>query len=238
LGRAFRLNFARGVIGTILLVAVATVTAADYDTSALSDAMARAMTLMMETMARMANKRGGGALPPDYTWPPPGWEHFYDAGRPPFPPYPPPAHEGPPVSILEGTWLGNAGDILVIHGVRFRIFMDEAHFTEGIFRIDGNLLTMTNLENHTSRIYEFAMQQGRLVLRDADGNLMLYKRFSREAFANPFRRFRGEALPPPPAAIPQTDGAAPPAAIGGPDGPLSGRREHWPPPPPAPQEGE
>jgi len=148
--------------------------ARDYDSSAISSAMAEAMLLMMETMGKIARKRGTG---PDgygdaYTWPPPGWEQIYGMGRR-GPRYPPRVAR-PLVSILEGTWLGNAGDILVVHGVRFRIFIDEEHFTEGIFRIDGNLLAMTNLESRATRIYEYATQEGRLVLRDSDGNLLLY----------------------------------------------------------------
>jgi hypothetical protein len=79
-------------------------------------------------------------------------------------------------SSLNGVWRGRSGDVLVIQGNRFRIYADKTRFTEGELRIQGNQLWLHNPKaNHTQR-YEYAEHEGRLALRDARGQLLLYRR--------------------------------------------------------------
>ena len=77
---------------------------------------------------------------------------------------------------LDGIWQGRSGEILVIWANRFRIYADASRFTEGDLRVQGNQLWLHNPRSNTSQRYEYAAHEGRLVLRDARGQLLLYRR--------------------------------------------------------------
>lgn len=90
----------------------------------------------------------------------------------------PPTHPwSDPSTPLDGKWRGQSGELLVISGGRFRIYQGREHFQEGQIRVDGqSVLSMRSGGGKISRSYEYALHQGRLALRDADGNLLLYRR--------------------------------------------------------------
>jgi hypothetical protein len=79
-------------------------------------------------------------------------------------------------SSLDGMWQGRSGEILVIWGNRFRIYADTTRFTEGELRVQGNQLWLRNATSDTTQRYEYAAHEGRLALRDARGQLLLYRR--------------------------------------------------------------
>lgn len=82
-------------------------------------------------------------------------------------------------SLLEGRWQGRAGEIFEVHGNRFRIYQDPQNYREGIIeQIDDRRLSMRDPESGVTREYEYAVNQGRLVLRDTAGNLMLYRQLT------------------------------------------------------------
>jgi len=81
-----------------------------------------------------------------------------------------------PSPSLDGVWRGRAGEILVIQGNRFRVYADSTRFTEGELRIQGNELWLHNPKSNTTQRYEYAEHEGRLALRDAQGQLLLYRR--------------------------------------------------------------
>ncbi len=85
----------------------------------------------------------------------------------------------PPPSPLDGSWQGNTGEILAISQGRFRVYQGRDQYREGSITLAGNYLTMTPDGVAQGRVYEFAEQEGRLVLRDEAGNLLLYRRVQR-----------------------------------------------------------
>lgn len=77
---------------------------------------------------------------------------------------------------LDGIWQGRSGEVLVIWGQRFRIYSDSNRFTEGDLRVQGNQLWLHNPMSNTTQRYEYAAHEGRLALRDVNGQLLLYRR--------------------------------------------------------------
>ena len=73
-------------------------------------------------------------------------------------------------------WLGRSGELLVVRDGRFRIYLNRDRHRQGKLRILGKSLYMHDPRTKTTNKYEFATQKGRLVLRDADGQLLLYRR--------------------------------------------------------------
>ena len=84
-----------------------------------------------------------------------------------------------PPSPLDGSWQGNTGEVLTISQGRFRVYQGRDQYREGSITLAGNYLTMTPDGVAQGRVYEFAEQEGRLVLRDEMGNLLLYRRLQR-----------------------------------------------------------
>ena len=69
--------------------------------------------------------------------------------------------------------------MLTISQGRFRVYQGRDQYREGSITLAGNYLTMTPDGVAQGRVYEFAEQEGRLVLRDETGNLLLYRRLQR-----------------------------------------------------------
>ena len=82
-----------------------------------------------------------------------------------------------PSAGLDGNWQGRSGELLAVSNGRFRIYQDRDHYQEGRIEVQGSgLLTMSNHDGNVTRSYEYAVHEGKLALRDADGNLLLYRR--------------------------------------------------------------
>lgn len=79
-------------------------------------------------------------------------------------------------SGLNGVWLGRSGEVLVIRGNQYRIQADRNRAVQGQLRVQGNHLWLQNAQTNTVNEYEFASHEGRLVLRDSYGQLLLYRR--------------------------------------------------------------
>lgn len=78
---------------------------------------------------------------------------------------------------LDGSWQGQSGEILAVQSGRFRIYLDRDRYQEGRIELLGkDLLSMQGQNSGTARRYEYAVHEGRLVLRDEAGNLLLYRR--------------------------------------------------------------
>jgi len=79
-------------------------------------------------------------------------------------------------SRLEGVWEGRDGELVIVQGERFRIYSPERRRVDGLIRIQGNRLALYNPLDGQARPFEFAQQQGRLIMRDLAGQLYLYRR--------------------------------------------------------------
>ncbi|MCP3868381.1 MAG: hypothetical protein GY703_09855 [Gammaproteobacteria bacterium] len=85
-----------------------------------------------------------------------------------------------PASItaaLDGHWQGKHEERLIVYNGRFRIFRDRSTNREG--RIDlqsGSRLTLTDPTTGNAMQYEYAEHRGKLVLRNHQGHLLLFRR--------------------------------------------------------------
>ena len=79
-------------------------------------------------------------------------------------------------TTLEGIWEGRDGGLLIVQGRRFRLYSPHGGYVEGLIQQRGDRIALYDPQSETARPYEFAEQQGRLVLRDANGQVYLYRR--------------------------------------------------------------
>jgi hypothetical protein len=77
---------------------------------------------------------------------------------------------------LEGIWEGRDGGLLIVQSPRFRLYSPRGGYIEGLIQQRGDRVALYDSRHETARPYEFAESQGRLVLRDADGQVFLYRR--------------------------------------------------------------
>jgi hypothetical protein len=82
----------------------------------------------------------------------------------------------PSGSRLEGVWEGRNGELLIVQGNRFRIYPGSAGYVDGYLQLSGDRLALYNPEDANIRPFEYAESEGRLVLRDPAGSLLLYRR--------------------------------------------------------------
>ncbi len=78
--------------------------------------------------------------------------------------------------VLDGLWEDREQGLLIIHGSRFRICQPRSGSIDGIIEQRDNRVILYNPNNRQARLYEFALFEGRLVLRDPEGQLLLYRR--------------------------------------------------------------
>ncbi len=105
----------------------------------------------------------------------------YPGGAPGYAPYPGPVYGPPvppgPVPVLNGSWQGESGEILVIRNGLFRIFLDRDNFRDGrLAQPEPQLIILQDLNSGQLRPYAFAESDGRLLMQDPAGNLFRYIR--------------------------------------------------------------
>jgi len=89
----------------------------------------------------------------------------------------PPVNQGyggyPPrqVSLLEGKWYGNSGEILEIRGNRFRL-KDGRTAINGVIRIENNIVSLYSPQAGAVSHYTFIRNQSELMLQDATGQVL------------------------------------------------------------------
>ena len=123
----------------------------------------------------------------DYDWnSSPSWQSYDGYSPSLYPPAPMsriPVPKMPlqprPAPPLNGIWQGRSGEILMIRDGHFRIYVSRDRYRQGKLRIRGKTLYMRDPRTNTTNEYEFAIQKGRMALRDAEGRLLLYRRIER-----------------------------------------------------------
>jgi hypothetical protein len=105
-------------------------------------------------------------------------ERARDSAGYPGVPYPYRAPARPPQgAMLNGSWQGESGEILVIQDGLFRIYLQRDNFRDGrLTQVEPRRILLQDLESGQVRPYEFAESEGRLLLRDPAGNLLRYIR--------------------------------------------------------------
>ena len=77
---------------------------------------------------------------------------------------------------LDGIWEDRDGGLLIVQAHRFRLYSPHGGYIDGLIQQRGDRLAMYDPERDIARPYEFAEHQGRLVMRDAAGQVYLYRR--------------------------------------------------------------
>jgi hypothetical protein len=144
-------------------------------TDSARDAMANAMARMMEAMGFL----GGGAATEPWSAPMQAAEEARDMleqmpGGEALQAVP--GMTGWTGTSLDGVWEGREGGLLIVQGPRFRLYAPTHAHIDGLIQQRGDRIAMYTPRDDVARPYEFALQQGRLVLRDAAGQLYLYRR--------------------------------------------------------------
>lgn len=80
-----------------------------------------------------------------------------------------------PVSILEGRWYGQSGEVLEIRGERFRLVHGKYGIT-GVIRIEHNIVNLYSQQTGTVTRYTFIRNQTELMLQDATGMLLNFSK--------------------------------------------------------------
>jgi hypothetical protein len=142
------------------------------------EAMANAMARMMEAMGFLGDG-GGGAVPGPLSTP----MQAADQARSMMEQMPGgealqalPGLDGWRGTSLDGVWEGRDGGLLIVEGPRFRLYAPNHAHIDGLIQQRNDRIAIYTPNDDVARPYQFAEQQGRLVLRDASGQIYLYRR--------------------------------------------------------------
>lgn len=79
-------------------------------------------------------------------------------------------------SSLAGVWEDNQGGLLIVQGGFYRLYSACRGYIEGEIRVQTDRVELSNRAENFTQTFEFALDQGRLALRDQNGQLYLYRR--------------------------------------------------------------
>jgi len=180
-------------LSPVLLMIVLLVAAAPPSRAAdgTAEMMARAMAKMMEAMGLFGDGAGSGsmqfgsspyAMPgmEQMPWMQQPWASYLGDPSQAFgmgqwmPQMP--SMQGLSATGLDGVWEGRDGGLLIVQGHRFRLQSAHGGHVEGLIQRRGNRLAFYEPTTETVRPYEFVEEQGRLILRDPEGQVYLYRR--------------------------------------------------------------
>ncbi len=81
----------------------------------------------------------------------------------------------PPQSSMDGIWQGPGGEIVLVMYGHFRIYANADNYRDGRYAVRDNWLVMYDPETGTEKAFEYALSEGRLVLRGEEGHLLLFR---------------------------------------------------------------
>jgi len=79
-------------------------------------------------------------------------------------------------AALGGIWESAGGGLLIVEGGNYRLYAPNWAFVDGTIQVTGDRVRMVSRRAGFSLEFEFALDQGRLALRDAQGQVFLYRR--------------------------------------------------------------
>jgi len=77
--------------------------------------------------------------------------------------------------LLEGIWEDNQGGLLIVQRNHYRIYSNCNGFIDGDILVNADHVALTNRRENFTQTFEFALDQGRLVLRNQNGDVFLYR---------------------------------------------------------------
>jgi hypothetical protein len=136
------------------------------DRTAMADAMSRMMEAMgfMGPGAQSGARPFGGGLDQAQRW---GQAMMDGMGK------------GMPSGVagtLEGLWEAAGGGLLIVQGSAYRLYAPNGAYVDGSLALGGDRLRLWNRTAGFAAELEYALDQGRLVLRDQSGQIYLYRR--------------------------------------------------------------
>ncbi|WP_295426940.1 hypothetical protein [uncultured Thiodictyon sp.] len=132
------------------------------------EAMADAMSRMMESMGLLGsgtgapNAAGGGG----------SWDQAAEVGKRML------EGRGLPLTAagLEGPWEAAGGGLLIVQGGNYRLYAPNGGYVDGVIQVIGQRVRMGSRRAGFAFEFEYALDQGRLALRDARGQVYVYRR--------------------------------------------------------------
>jgi hypothetical protein len=85
---------------------------------------------------------------------------------------------------LDGVWEGSGGDLLIVQGGRYRIYAPQDQYIDGLLQQQSSRVALYNVQDGHTQVFEFVTQDGRLALRDAGGQVYLFRRFGGSPLAS------------------------------------------------------
>ncbi|RLJ15820.1 hypothetical protein DJ030_18325 [bacterium endosymbiont of Escarpia laminata] len=79
-------------------------------------------------------------------------------------------------SPLDGVWKGQSGMVLILAYGHFRIYADRDRYFDGQYRLGQNRLLIHDPKSNKTQAYEFAHNQGRMVLKGTQNQLLLFRK--------------------------------------------------------------
>ena len=98
---------------------------------------------------------------------------------------PPGGMPSKPVSLLEGRWFGQSGEVLEIRANRFRLKHGQ-YGINGVIRIENNIVNLYSQQTGTVTRYTFFRNQTELMLQDASGMLLNFSKRPGNAMSHLF----------------------------------------------------
>ena len=155
------------ILATLAITCVPVRAAEGMDREAMADAMAR----MMEAMGFAGQGAqpgampfaGGGGMDQARRW---GQSMMDGFGK-----------GGPNGSsaALDGLWEAAGGGLLIVRSGHYRLYAQNGGFADGSLAASGDRVRMWNRTAGFAAELEYALDQGRLVLRDPSGQMYLYR---------------------------------------------------------------
>jgi hypothetical protein len=78
-------------------------------------------------------------------------------------------------AVLEGLWEAAGGGLLIVRDGRYRLYAPNGGFADGSLAASGDRVRMWNRASGFAVELEYALDQGRLALRDGSGQVYLYR---------------------------------------------------------------
>jgi len=79
-------------------------------------------------------------------------------------------------SALEGVWEIAGGGLLIVQGSNYRLYAPDGGYVDGTLQVSGDRLQMANARAGFVLQFDYALDQGRLAMRDQSGQVYLYRR--------------------------------------------------------------
>ncbi len=79
-------------------------------------------------------------------------------------------------SDLDGIWVGRSGEVVLVMYGYFRVYASAEVYRDGRYRIEADRLLMHDPESGITQAYEYRLDEGRMIMRDESGNILLFKK--------------------------------------------------------------